>query len=227
MNSGNAPIESRHRMLTTIGWGIGGRITYCLEGSVFIGGEVVQWLRDGLGLIGSSAEVEDAGGPGSRYGRRLFRARVRRLGSALLGSLRPRRDRRTHARNDRGPSGTGGAGIDGLPNPRRIGGDAKRRRHRFGRFEGRWRRVGQSSDDAVPGGYSWRTGAPARCGGDDALGAAYLAGLAVGYWESTDELKRNWAVDDTYLPKMPPAERDAKYARWHKAVERSMRWAVE
>jgi sugar (pentulose or hexulose) kinase len=58
MNTGNVPIESRHRMLTTIGWGIGGRITYCLEGSVFIGGAVVQWLRDGLGVIANSAEVE-------------------------------------------------------------------------------------------------------------------------------------------------------------------------
>ncbi len=58
-----------------------------------------------------------------------------------------------------------------------------------------------------------------------ALGAAYLAGLAVGYWESMDEVTRNWAVDDTYVPRMSRPERDAKYARWQKAVERSMRWA--
>jgi glycerol kinase len=58
-----------------------------------------------------------------------------------------------------------------------------------------------------------------------ALGAAYLAGLAVGYWESIDELKRNWTVECTYLPKMSAAERDVKNARWKKAVERSMRWA--
>ena len=58
LNTGSTPIASAHRLLTTIGWGLDGRITYCLEGSIFIGGAVVQWLRDGLGLIRTSAEVE-------------------------------------------------------------------------------------------------------------------------------------------------------------------------
>ena len=66
MNTGSAPIESRHRMLTTIGWGIGGQITYCLEGSIFIGGAVVQWLRDGLGLIAVFGRSRGAGGAGGR-----------------------------------------------------------------------------------------------------------------------------------------------------------------
>ena len=60
-----------------------------------------------------------------------------------------------------------------------------------------------------------------------ALGAAYLAGLAVGYWEGTDELTRNWALDCEYLPAMPAAERDAKYARWQKAVQRALHWAED
>ena len=58
-----------------------------------------------------------------------------------------------------------------------------------------------------------------------ALGAAYLAGLAVGYWQDLDELTANWAMQCEYLPKMAAAERDAKYQRWQKAVERSLRWA--
>jgi glycerol kinase len=58
LNTGSSPVVSRHRLLTTIGWGLGGRITYCLEGSIFIGGAVVQWLRDGLGVLASSADVE-------------------------------------------------------------------------------------------------------------------------------------------------------------------------
>jgi glycerol kinase len=57
-----------------------------------------------------------------------------------------------------------------------------------------------------------------------ALGAAYLAGLAVGYWQDLDELRQNWAVQREYRPTMPAGERDARYARWRKAVERSLGW---
>ncbi len=109
MNTGGAPIESRHRMLTTIGWGIGGQITYCLEGSVFIGGAVVQWLRDGLGLIGISAEVEKLAAQVSDTDGRLLRAGVRRHGRAVLGPLRPRRDHGADARHDGRPSRPGRA----------------------------------------------------------------------------------------------------------------------
>ena len=58
-----------------------------------------------------------------------------------------------------------------------------------------------------------------------ALGAAYLAGLAVGYWQDLDELRQNWAVQSEYRPKMPTGQRDSRYARWRKAVERSLGWA--
>ncbi len=136
MNTGGEPIESSHRMLTTIGWGINGRITYCLEGSIFIGGAVVQWLRDGLGLIGSSEEVEALAAQVADAEGVYFVPAFVGLGCAVLGSVCPRHDRWPDPRNDRRPSRPGGTGIDGLSNPRRAGGDAKGRRHRPGRFEG-------------------------------------------------------------------------------------------
>ena len=82
MNTGDTPIRSRHRLLTTIGWGIGGKITYCLEGSVFIGGAVVQWLRDGLGVIANSADVERLAAQTPDSGDVLLRAGVCRHGCA-------------------------------------------------------------------------------------------------------------------------------------------------
>jgi glycerol kinase len=227
MNTGDAPIESRHRMLTTIGWGIGGRITYCLEGSVFIGGAVVQWLRDGLGLIGSSGEVEALAaqvpdtedvyfvpafvGLGAPYWDPYARGAIVGLtrGTTAAHLARAALESMAYQTRDVLEAMQKDAGID-LADLKVDG--------------------GASVDHLLMQFQADVLGVPVRrpvVAETTALGAAYLAGLAVGYWENTDELKQNWAVDCTYLPKMPPAERDAKYARWQKAVERSMRWAGE
>ena len=176
MNTGGAPIESRHRMLTTIGWGLGGKITYCLEGSIFIGGAVVQWLRDGLGLIESSADVEELAAQAADTDGVYFVPAFVGHGRAVLGPVRPRHDHWADAGHDGGPSRACRAGIDGLPNPRRAGGDAKRRRHRLGRVEGRRRGVGQRFADAVPGGHSGRARLPAGRGRDDRPGRGLFGG---------------------------------------------------
>ena len=102
MNTGTTASRRRsNSLLTTVAWKIGDRTEYALEGSVFIAGAVVQWLRDGLGLIRTSAEVEALAASRARQRRRVSRAGVRRARRAALGSVRARHDRRAHARHDR------------------------------------------------------------------------------------------------------------------------------
>ena len=87
MHTGDQPVVSQNNLLTTVGWQVNGQTTYCLEGSVFIAGAVVQWLRDGLGLIRTSADVERLAGEGTRQRRRLFCAGVCGSWRSALGSL--------------------------------------------------------------------------------------------------------------------------------------------
>jgi glycerol kinase len=227
MNTGVSPIESRHRMLTTIGWGIGGQVTYCLEGSIFIGGAVVQWLRDGLGLIGTSAEVEALAanvdgtddvyfvpafvGMGAPYWDPFARGAIVGLtrGTTAAHLARAALESMAYQTRDVLEAMQKDAGI-ALADLKVDGGASVN--HLMMQFQA----------DIL--------GVPVRrpvVAETTALGAAYLAGLAVGYWEDMNELKSNWAVDCTYLPKMPTAERDAKYIRWQKAVERSLGWVEE
>jgi glycerol kinase len=225
MNTGVSPIESRHRMLTTIGWGIDGQVTYCLEGSIFIGGAVVQWLRDGLGLIGSSAEVEALAakvddtddvyfvpafvGMGAPYWDPFARGAIVGLtrGTTAAHLARAALESMAYQTRDVLEAMQKDAGI-ALADLKVDGGASVN--HLMMQFQA----------DVL--------GVPVRrpvVAETTALGAAYLAGLAVGYWEDLNELKKNWAVDCTYLPKMSAAERDAKYGRWQNAVERSLGWA--
>jgi len=225
MNTGGTPIESRHRMLTTIGWGIGGQITYCLEGSIFIGGAVVQWLRDGLGLIDSSAEVEKLAaqvadaedvyfvpafvGMGAPYWDPYARGAIVGLtrGTTAAHLARAALESMAYQTRDVLEAMQKDAGI-ALAELKVDGGASVN--HLLMQFQA----------DVL--GVAVRRPVVAET---TALGAAYLAGLAVGYWENLDELKRNWAVDCEYRPTMTADERDAKYARWRKAVERSLDWA--
>ena len=110
--------------------GLGGKVTYCLEGSVFIAGAVVQWLRDGLGIIHTLGRSRAAGRQRARLRRRLLRAGAWSAWGAALGPLRPRHDPRHYPRHHGRPPGPGGRGIDGLSNPRRAGRHAEGCRHR-------------------------------------------------------------------------------------------------
>ena len=226
MNTGSSPIESRHRLLTTIGWGIGGKVTYCLEGSVFIGGAVVQWLRDGLGLIKTSAEVEtlaagaaDAGGVylvpafvglGAPYWDPYARGTIHGItrGTTAAHLARAALESMAYQTRDVLEAMQKDAGL-ALPVLKVNGGASVN--HLLMQFQADVLGVPVCRPQAAE---------------TTALGAAYLAGLAVGYWRDLDELARNWAEQTRYLPQMTAAERDARYGRWRKAVERSLGWAT-
>jgi glycerol kinase len=225
LNTGAKPITSRHGLLTTLGCTLTGRPTYCLEGSVFVAGAVVQWLRDGLGLIGSSAEVEtlalrapDSGGvyfvpafvglgapywnPNARglivgLTRGIERAQIAR--AALESIAFQTRDVLDAMQRD------AGLALDHL----KVDGGASANNLLM-----------QFQADLL--GVSVRRPVVSET---TALGAAYLAGLAVGYWVGQSEIVGNWALEREFLPQMPRDERDRRHAAWRKAVERSLNWA--
>jgi glycerol kinase len=211
-------------MLTTIGWGIGGKITYCLEGSVFIGGAVVQWLRDGLGLIRSSAEVEALAAqvpdPGGVY-----------FVPAFVGMGAPYWD--PHARGmihgiTRGTTAAhlARAALESMAYQTR---DVLEAMQKDAGIELAALKVdgGASVNGLLMQFQADLLGVPVCrpvVAETTALGAAYLAGLAVGYWHDLEHLTANWAMQCEHLPKMAAAERDEKYGRWLKAVQRSLHW---
>ena len=144
------------------------------------------------------------------------RTGIRARAASIVGMTRNTHDRARRARRGR---------RDGVPDARRARGDAGRGRPGADDAEGRRRRRGQRDAAAVPG----RPARRARCGGRScgettALGAAYLAGLAVGYWDGLDDVRRNWALDREFAPAMESRHARRLYAGWKKAVARSLAW---
>ena len=224
LNTGSTPVPSTNGLLTTIGWGLGGEITYCLEGSIFIAGAVVQWLRDGLGIIQSSADIEPLAASVPDNGGVYFVP-------ALVGLGAPHWD--PYAR------GT----IIGLTRDTKAGHIARAAVESMAFQTRDVLEVMQKDADLtltalkVDGGATVNNDLlqfQADLLGVDvhrpvvaettALGAAYLAGLAVGYWQDTKDVAQNWALDRAFTPKMNAADRDATYHRWQKAVTRSLDW---
>lgn len=224
LNTGHEPVASKNKLLTTIGWGLDGKVTYCLEGSVFIAGAVVQWLRDGLRIIDKSVDVERlAASVSDSDGVYLVPAFVG-LGApywdpyargAILGITRGT----TEAHIAR-------AAVESMAYQSRD------------LLEAMERDAGvKLTDLKVDGGASVNNqlmqfqadilGASVRrpqVSETTALGAAYLAGLAVGYWSSQDDIAKNWALDREFKPTMADDERNRRYALWQKAVERARDW---
>ena len=228
LNTGDQPRESTNGLLTTIGWGLGDpahpQITYALEGSVFIAGAAVQWLRDGLGIIKESADVErlatevpDAGGVyvvpafvglGAPY----WDARAR---GAILGLTRGS----TAAHVAR-------AVLDSMAYQTRDVLEAMLTDSgvalRALRVDG-----GASANDLLMRFQADQLAVPVqrpRVRETTALGAAYLAGLAVGFWHDQEEIAAHWTLDREFTPAMPPEERERLYRGWRKAVSRSREW---
>jgi glycerol kinase len=225
LNTGATPVPSSHGLLTTIGWRIGGQTTYALEGSVFVAGAAVQWLRDGLHAIETSAGVE------------TLMAQVADtdgvyLVPAFVGLGAPYWD--PHAR------GT----IVGLTRNTRMAHIARAAVEAMAYQTRDVLQVMQQESHLpllslkVDGGAAANAmllqfqadllDVPVRrpvVAETTALGASYLAGLAVGYWQGFDDVARNWALDREFQPAMPATERDRLYAGWCRAVERSRDWA--
>ena len=227
MNTGTQAVVSTNRLLTTVAWTRDGRTDYALEGSVFIGGAVVQWLRDGLAIIRAAAEVEalaasvpDNGGVylvpafaglGAPHWDPYARGAVFGLTRGATGAHLARAALESIALQSRdvlfAMQKDAGITLAGL------------------RVDG-----GAAADDLLMQIQADVLGVPVvrpKVLETTALGAAYLAGLAVGYWKDGAEVAANWQVDRTFEPSMPRARVDALVAGWEKAVERSKGWASQ
>ena len=224
-NTGEQPVASKNRLLSTIAWQIGGKTMYALEGSVFIGGAVVQWLRDGLGIIKKSsdvtalaASVPDSGG--------IY------VVPAFAGLGAPHWDpyaRGTIVGITRGTTAAhiARAAVEGIAFQVADLLDAVRDDSGIGltelRVDG-----GAATNDALlqfQADLLGATVARPKVTETTALGAAYLAGLAVGLWDSPEALSRHWQIDRRFEPARSSSDIEVRRAEWREALNRSKRWA--
>jgi glycerol kinase len=225
VNTGDGPVFSRAGLVTTLAWGLGERVTYALEGSIFITGAAVQWLRDGLGLIKTAAESEALAASVPDNGGVYFVP-------ALVGLGAPYWDmyaRGTMVGITRG-SNKGHITRAVLESIAYQARDVVETMKAEAHLEIPSLRVdgGGSVNNLLMQFQADILGLPiqrAQLAGTTALGAAYLAGLAVGLWRDTGEIGRQWQSSATYEPKMPPDERERLYADWKRAVARARDWA--
>lgn len=217
-NVGSEPLASQHRLLTSVAWRLGDKTTYCLEGSAFIAGAVVQWLRDQLGLISSSEEVEklaasvpDSDGvvfvPGlSGMGAPHWLPRATGMVTGIT-----RRTSRGHLAR---------AALEGIAFQVRelIEAMAKDlgRKIRSLKVDG-----GAAENSLLMQYQADLLGVDvvrAAVGETTALGAALLAGLGVGWWKDTKEIEKAWRARDSFAPKITPAVRRKEIERWNRAM---------
>lgn len=224
MNTGNKPVYSKNNLLTTVAWKINGKTTYALEGSVFVGGAAVQWLRDGAKMIRSSNEIEALAASVPDNGGVYFVPALTGLGAphwdqyargAILGITRGT----TNAHIAR-------ATLEGIAY--QVLDLAKSMEADFGR-KGKELRVdgGAAINNLLMQFQSDLFGFNVirpKTLETTALGAAYLAGLAVGYWKSLADLQQQWSVDRVFSPEMPKAKVDKLVKNWDKAVGRTTNW---
>jgi glycerol kinase len=225
LNTGRKAVASSHGLLTTIGWGLGGEITYCLEGAVFIAGAAVQWLRDGLGAIRASADVEllmaSAPDTGGVY-----------LVPAFVGLGAPHWDSSARGAILGITRGTtmahiARAAVESMAYQTRDVLDAMQKDAGLTlstlNVDG-----GAVVNDQLLQFQADLLGVPVRrpvSTEATARGAAFLAGLAVGYWPDRATLARIWTLDREFKPSMDRPSRDRLYAGWQKAVGRALAWA--
>jgi len=221
MNTGSAPKASKNGLLTTVCWRVGGVTTYGLEGSVFIAGAVVQWLRDSLQIITTSGEVETLAGSVEDSGGVYMVPAFVGLGapywdSSARGAIFGLTRGTTRAHIAR-------AAVDSIAYQSRDVIEAMRKDS------------GLSLETIRVDGGATRNGALLQFQADvlgarvlrpvvaetTALGAAYLAGLATGVWADQDDIQKLWALDRTFTPNMDAARREALYAGWVDAVSRT------
>ena len=225
MNTGETPVFSHSGLVTTVAWGLDGRVNYALEGSIFVAGAAIQWLRDEMRLIESAADSEYHAGKVSdtagcyvvpaftglgaphwdQYARGAIVGLTRGVNKnhiirATLESIAYQvSDVLDAMRADSGIALTS-LKVDGGASANNV--------------------LMQLQADILQAAVNRPV-----CVETTALGAAYLAGLEVRFWAGLEDIRRNWAVDRSFAPAISRQERDAKLQGWHRAVERSFRWA--
>lgn len=227
MNTGEKPVFSKNGLVTTIAWGIDGKVNYALEGSIFVAGAAIQWLRDELRILDSAADseymakkVKDTNGcyvvPAftglgaphwDQYARGTIVGITRGVNKYHI--IRATLESLAYQTNDVLQAMRADSGIE--LNALKVDGGASANNFLM-----------QTQADIID--------APVNrpsCVETTAMGAAYLAGLAVGYWESKEEVIKNWAIDQTFEPKISAEEREKRIKGWNKAVKYSYGWAKE
>jgi glycerol kinase len=227
MNTGETPVYSKNGLVTTIAWGLDGKVNYALEGSIFVAGASIQWLRDELRIIESAADseymakkVKDTNGCyvvpaftglGAPYWDQYARGTIVGLSRGVnkYHIIRATLESIGYQVNDVLHAMKADSGIDLAA--LKVDG-------------------GASANDFLMQFQSDIINAPVKrpsCVETTAMGAAYLAGLAVGYWNSKEDVIKNWAVDKIFSPIMGEDERERKIKGWNKAVKYSFGWAKE
>lgn len=227
LNTGDKPVFTDNGLITTIAWGLEGKVTYALEGSVFVAGAAIQWLRDEMGLLDSALDseymarkVEDTNGCyvvpaftglGAPYWDQYARGTIVGLTRgvnkyhiirATLESLAFQANDVLMAMKDAANLELSSLKVDG----------------------------GASANNLLMQMQADISAAPVTrpcCVETTAMGAAYLAGLAVGYWENKEAVQKNTAIDRTFKPELAEEERTKKIKTWKKAVACSFAWAKE
>ena len=224
MHTGEKPVPSKNNLLTTVAWRIGNRTEYALEGSIFIAGAVVQWLRDGLGIISTSGEVESLAAQVPDNGGVYLVPAFAGLGAphwdqyargAILGLTRG--TTRAHIAR---------AALEGIAYQvgdvlHAMQSDSKIRLKEL-RVDG-----GACANNLLMQFQADLLGVPVvrpRVSETTALGAAYLAGLGVGFWKDQREIATQWQADRRFVPAANSAIRKELLAGWNKALARAKRW---
>ena len=227
MNTGGKPVYSKNGLVTTIAWGIDGKVSYALEGSIFVAGASIQWLRDELRFIDSAMDseymaqkVENTNGCyvvpaftglGAPHWDQYARGAIVGLtrGVNKYHIIRATLESMCYQVNDVVKAMEADSGIK-LASLKVDG--------------------GASANNLLMQLQADISGAPVdrpRCVETTAMGAAYLAGLAVGFWSDTEEVMKNWAIDRSFQPSITDEERAGRIKGWNKAVKRAYDWARE
>ena len=227
MNTGEKPVFSQNGLVTTIAWGMDGKVNYALECSIFVAGAAVQWLRDEMRLIDSAADSEymakkekdtngcyvvpaftGLGAPHwDQYARGTIVGITRGVNKYHI--IRATLESIAYQVNDVLEAMKADSGIQ-LASLKVDGGASA---NNF---------LMQTQSDII--------NAPVnrpRCVETTAMGAAYLAGLAVGYWKDKQDVKKNWKIDQIFLPSIDEEKRQKKIKGWNKAVKYAYGWAKE
>lgn len=227
MNTGEKPVFSDNGLLTTIAWGLDGKVNYALEGSIFVAGAAIQWLRDEMRLIDSSEDSEYMAnkvpdtngcyvvpaftGLGAPHWDPYARGTIVGItrGVNKYHVIRATLESLAYQVNDVLKAMEADAGI--TLSSLKVDG-------------------GASANNFLMQSQADISNAPVnrpRCVETTAMGAAYLAGLAVGYWENKEEVLKNWASDRIFMPQIPEEERENKIRGWNKAVRYAYHWAKD